>query len=57
MRQVEGEILLNMVWPGRDLGEEGEQGRMQLSNDMCEMRYLICFDHCKRGVGNQNILC
>lgn len=47
-------VKYGMAW---DLGEEREQGRMQLSNAVCEMRYLICFDCCKRGVRNQNVLC
>lgn len=47
-------IIHGMVW---DLGGEWEQCRMQLSNDMCEMRHLICFEHCKTGVRNQNTLC
>lgn len=45
-------VKYGVAW---DLVEEGEQGRMQLSDDMCVKRHLICFDGCKRGVRNQNI--
>lgn len=34
----------------KDEGREGNKSRMQLSNDVCEVKDLVCLDHCKRGV-------